>query len=333
MIWSLQVLRFVAALMVAYLHCVFAAAHVTGGAGSIPIEMSIIGTSGVDIFFVLSGVVIATTAPGLSSAQFAWRRLRRIFPIYLICSAPFLVIAIWNGFGWRDGLATFLLWPATDVMTLPALQVGWTLAFEMLFYMGAALVLAHRRWLYVLLALYVAAFALRPVGPVFQFLGNPLVVEFLFGALIAIAPKKRIGLIGIPLGVAAFVLAGQLHLIPEGGIMDYVTGRDSLVRLFLLGFPAALIVYGTMQIKTKESVLTNLGGASYVLYLVHPTVVAVLVALCLYIPTHPDLLIVVGTLACVLVAWRVHELIEKPILRALPRNLLQPHGSVTPISV
>jgi hypothetical protein len=42
---------------------------------------------------------------------------------------------------WRDALATFLLWPAMDQMTIPALAVGWTLCFEMPFHAYAALVL------------------------------------------------------------------------------------------------------------------------------------------------------------------------------------------------
>src|SRR5258705_2576766 len=119
MIWSLQTLRFVAALMVAYLHLVFAAHHATGSVGFIPIEIAIVGTGGVDIFFVLSGVVIAKTAPRFTAAQFAWRRIRRIVPIYFVCSIPFIAIRFWEGFGWRDALATFLFWPATDTMTLP----------------------------------------------------------------------------------------------------------------------------------------------------------------------------------------------------------------------
>ena len=132
MIWSLQVLRFVAALMVVYVHAAQTAFAATGSNGFIPPELSIAGRSGVDIFFVLSGVIITKTAPGLTCAEFAWRRFRRIVPFYFLCCIPGVIIAAKVGFGWREVMATFLLWPATDVMTAPILPVAWTLCFEML---------------------------------------------------------------------------------------------------------------------------------------------------------------------------------------------------------
>ena len=147
MIWSLQVLRFVAASMVVYVHAAQSALTVTGSPGPLPHNIAGLGLSGVDLFFVLSGVVIAKTAPSLTAKQFAWRRIRRIVPIYFLCCIPAVMVALPNGIGWRDLLATFLLWPATDVMTAPLLSVAWTLSFEMLFYGCAALILVDRRWL------------------------------------------------------------------------------------------------------------------------------------------------------------------------------------------
>lgn len=320
MIWSLQVLRFAAALMVVVAHLVFAAQHAFGWIGTIPKEIAIVGTAGVDLFFVLSGIVIAMTAPKLTASQFIWRRIRRILPIYFVCSLPVILVAFWRGFGWRDALATLLLWPATDVMTLPALHVGWTLAFEMLFYASAALALINRRWLYVLLAGFVLAYMLRSYGPPFQFLGNPLILEFLFGVGIAYAPTIRRGALLIPFGMILLLAAGQLHLVPTGDMIEYLTGEDSLQRVGVFGLPAAMIVYGAMHLETRQGVLTYLGGASYALYLTHPTVVAAVMAVAHNVPIHPNLFIALGTVACIVVAWRVHELIEKPILRALPRD-------------
>src|SRR5260370_42714369 len=186
MIWSLQILRFIAALMVVYAHAASIALAATGSIGIIQHDLAVIGVAGVDIFFVLSGVVIAKTAPGMTSTQFAWRRIRRILPIYLVACVPLLIAT--TGLGWRDVVSTLLLWPATDVMTAPVLPVAWTLSFEMLFYFSAALILHDRRWLYALGCLYGMALALRPLSPVFQFLGNPLAVEFLIGVVLAYAP-------------------------------------------------------------------------------------------------------------------------------------------------
>ena len=82
MIWSLQGLRFTAALMVAYIHAVLIAGAASEQ-GFIPLSLAIAGRAGVDIFFVLSGFIITKTAQGLGAEEFAWRRFRRIVPFYL----------------------------------------------------------------------------------------------------------------------------------------------------------------------------------------------------------------------------------------------------------
>src|SRR5438034_8821389 len=44
------------------------------------------GWVGVEIFFVLSGYVIAMSARGVSPADFAWRRLLRLWPAAFLCA-------------------------------------------------------------------------------------------------------------------------------------------------------------------------------------------------------------------------------------------------------
>lgn len=320
MIWSLQTLRFVAALMVVYTHAAQTAYTATGSYGLLPHEFQIAGRAGVDIFFILSGVVIAKTAPGLSWQEFAWKRFRRIIPLYYLVLVPALLIVVRTGFGWREFLATFILWPATDVMTVPLLPVAWTLCFEMLFYTAAALVLAERRWLWVLLGLYALAVALRPLGPIFQFLGNPLVIEFLLGVGIArLLPAYSVAIWGLPVGFLVIVTAGFLGVAPRGGDLEFLVGEQGFQRVTVYGIPAALIVYGTIQIKTGQSVWTHLGDSSFTLYLTHTIPVTGLLALWMVYPIDPDLIIVIGTSASVLLAWRLYERVERPILTALGR--------------
>ncbi|HET6468874.1 MAG TPA: acyltransferase [Geminicoccaceae bacterium] len=317
MIWSLQVLRFVAALMVVYVHAAQTALTATGSNGLVPHHLGAVGLSGVDVFFVVSGVIIARIAPGRTAREFAWSRFRRIVPFYLLCCIPFLFMSMRTGWGWRDGLATFLLWPATDVMTAPILPVAWTLCFEMVFYLAAALILVDRRWAYALPCLYALAFLLRPLGPVFQFLGNPIILEFLLGVAIAFAPARRAGIWGIPLGAAALVGAGFFGIAPSGGTMEFLAGENGLQRVLVYGLPAAAIVYGTLQVRAQESVWTYLGGGSYALYLTHTLPVSALLGLWTVFPVAADVIVLVGVLVSVLLAWRVHELFEKPILKAL----------------
>src|SRR5258706_10037604 len=122
----------------------------------------------------------------------------------------------------------------------------------------ATLVLFNRWWALALAGLYVAAFCLRSFGPIFQFLGNPIIIEFLFGVAIARAPKLGFGIAAISVGTALLLLAGVLRLAPSGGTLDFLRGDDNLRRVFVCGIPAAIIVYGTMQIQCAPSVWTYL---------------------------------------------------------------------------
>ena len=320
MIWSLQVLRFVAALMVVYIHAAETAMRATGSIGFIPYGLATIGLSGVDIFFVISGVIIATIAPGRTASEFFWSRFRRIVPMYLFFTIPVLATTISTNFGWRDAVATFLFWPATDQMTAPALWIGWTLCFEMLFYASAALVLVDRRWAFAIICAYGAAFALRPIGPPFQFLGNPIILEFLLGVAISYIPGWRPGVWGIAIGATSLVGAGLIGVAPTGGTMDFLLGHEGFQRVLIFGIPAAMIVYGTMQIQARESVWTYLGDASYSLYLSHTFPVSLLLALWINFSIPADMIIFIGISTALLFAWRVHERIEKPIMAALKRQ-------------
>lgn len=317
-IWSLQILRFVAALMVVYVHSMQTVAAVTGSNGFVPFEMIKLGSAGVDIFFVISGFIIATIAPGRGPFEFAQARFFRVVPLYLICSIPPLASALTQPeFGWRWMVSTLFLWPATDQMTHPVLGPAWSLCFEMLFYAAATLVLVNRRWLYVLLIAVAVAFVLRPLGPVFQFVGNPIILEFLFGVVIARAPKTRYGIAALPIGAAALVVSGfYVDALGDGTINGVLVGDDALQRAAVMGIPAALIVYGTLHIKAKPGRLTYLGGASYSLYLTHPGIVSA-IALFWWTPLRqPEIMVAIGMVAAVVLAWRVHERVEKPVLKA-----------------
>ncbi|MEQ1520789.1 MAG: acyltransferase [Aestuariivirga sp.] len=335
MIWPLQILRFVAALMVVYVHAAQLAVEQTGSYGFFPRELPLAGQAGVDIFFVISGVIIARTAVGLSWQEFAWKRFRRIIPFYLIiCIFAVLIVArSGTAITGRDLLASFLLWPATDIMTLPLLPVAWTLCYEALFYVAATLVLADRRWLFPVLGLFVAAMALRPHGAVFQFLGNPLIIEFLFGVAIAYAPAFKPARWGIPLGAALLIGAGFFDLAPLGNSLEYLRGEEAFQRVAVFGLPAALIVWGAMQFKGRESFWTRQGDASYALYLTHALFMPMFFVIWKVIPMPTDLMVVISMAAAAFFGWRIHLAIEVPVLNAFksrPNSGARPHPIASP---
>ena len=307
--------------MVVYVHAAQLAIEATGSYGIFPARLPIAGQAGVDIFFVISGVIIAKTAVGLSWQEFAWRRFRRIIPFYYIIAILAVLISFRAGSAitWRDLLATFLLWPATDTMTLPLVPVAWTLCYEALFYAGATLVLADRRWLLPLLGLFAASMALRPYGALFQFLGNPIIVEFLFGVALVRAPAFQLAKWGIPLGAAIIIAAGLLELAPVSDGLNYLRGEDAFLRLVVYGLPAALIVYGVMQFKGRPSFWTAQGDASYSLYLTHATFMPLFFLIWKVISLPMDLIVLISVAACAFVGWRIHLAVEVPLLKAFKR--------------
>ncbi|HEX5380282.1 MAG TPA: acyltransferase [Phenylobacterium sp.] len=317
-LWSIQVLRFVAALLVVHLHAVERTQEIVGDYGILGHVAGLLGRCGVDLFFVISGLIIARTSQGLTATEFIAKRARRILPLYLLfASAWALKDAVAGTLGWRDLLATGALWPASDRMTVPLLPAGWTLCFEVLFYAGFAFTIWRPRVIWLLAGAYLVALSWRS-GPVSQFVGNPIILEFLFGVIIAQAPRWRPALVGIPLGAGVLVLGAVLRWPPFGGELDFLMGRDGWIRVLTLGVPAALIVWGALQIEVPESPFTYLGDASYSLYLVHaPLVGGVALLLTRYTSLPADVVILTAVACSVIVAVRVHELFEKPMLAYL----------------
>jgi peptidoglycan/LPS O-acetylase OafA/YrhL len=129
------------------------------------------GYFSVDIFFVLSGFLVARpfirAAQGVgrpaSYAQYLWRRVRRVVPAYW-ANLLILSVLIWLGsgespLGFVDALAhlSFLFWYSLPANTVPFNPVWWTLPIEWwAYFVLPFLALALKRvpvWLYVVLVL------------------------------------------------------------------------------------------------------------------------------------------------------------------------------------
>ena len=97
-------------------------------------------------------------------------------------------------------------------------------------------------------------------GTMWELILHPLVIEFLFGALIAVL------LVRGPLpGAGLAMLAGI------GGLTAYLSGETTwIAREWSAGLPAAALVYGVVAKRgTAHRGLVLLGEASYTLYLSH----------------------------------------------------------------
>jgi len=321
-IWSLQLLRFFAALAVVIYHADWEIFHATHRFGVLGLNGAMLGQAGVDIFFVLSGVVIATSSKGLTARAFAIKRATRILPLYAAIAVLYLAARLFAGtLGWREAVSTVFLWPALDRMTDPVVPVAWTLCFEVLFYSGTALVLWRPRLAWLLAAIFAGAMSTQS-WPITRFIGSPLILEFLVGVGLTRLPKTGSGIVFIPVGLALLWLFGSEGYPTTSGALN---GEMVWQRALYFGLPAAMIVWGTLQLSARKGLLSYLGDTSYALYLTHvPVVIAITQILCHWTTLPADLVAVAATAASVIVGWRVHEVIEKPLLAWVRRPATQP---------
>src|SRR3954471_23836273 len=182
MLVHIQVLRFVAAVAVVAFHVL----GVPPDGFKVP-ESAIsfvlsYGGRGVDLFFVISGFIIfyATHGAGLTPAEFLRRRVTRIVPLYfvVIAAVTLLAITLPSTFGapdWytpRHILKSLAFISFTDG-DMPVVYVGWSLEYEMYFYLVTALLMALTREVWRnIVVMFSAIAALGQLPGVAAALGN-----------------------------------------------------------------------------------------------------------------------------------------------------------------
>lgn len=239
------------------------------------------GAYGVDIFFVISGFIMVYVThnkpSGLAfSREFFTKRIIRVVPVYwfytfvMVCLLLAVPQAFLDtGFDLMRTVKSLFFIPQDQ---LPMHSIGWTLNFEMYFYLVFALfLLLPRRALLpgisaLFFVLVIAGRILTVDSAVFRQITDPIVIEFLIGMYIGwffVRDKY------LPTGMAwAFALAGILLLV----LSFFV--RWGGHRLMFWGIPAGLIVLGALSLEQNaipfSGNVSKLGNSSYSLYLSHP---------------------------------------------------------------
>jgi peptidoglycan/LPS O-acetylase OafA/YrhL len=341
--YGIQALRAIAASMVVLVHCVYLW-HTRILHQSDPwYWMS--GAAGVDVFFVISGFVMAISLPSISRFEnrarvFLWRRITRIVPLYWMATTLKVILilaipaaAMHPDVRWTNVIGSYFFIPTTnsDGLIAPVIVQGWTLNYEMFFYVLFAVSLFFRSSpLYLVIGMLSLLGALgffHPVGsPPILVLISPLLFEFLYGVLIAeFLMRGRIPGIrsSTPLAIAGWIAILSIfpHLLQQ-------SGEIQKWRFVLWGFPAAAIVLGTVGL---ESILAAklpkwafaAGNASYAVYLGQTFVLPVV---CIIVSRMPigripalALIIVMGMSFSLLAGDLIHRWFELPVLRRLKR--------------
>ncbi|MDB5308337.1 MAG: putative rane-associated acetyltransferase [Gemmataceae bacterium] len=286
---NLQALRGVACLLVV-------AYHAATWEGRFGVSPSLLkptlwfGYAGVDLFFVLSGFVIAATnrddlgRPTLLPT-YLFRRAWRIYPTYWAALA--VAIGVFAALAsdpvvtpdWAEELQDcVLLLPTPNLSRF--LAVAWTLSFELMFYAAFAILflLPRRAAAPALFGWAVAVLVCSAVGhrPQNRFAAlpvSPFVLEFLAGVLVAWCPVhlgRRAAAATVVVGAGWCGVFSALLFDPDPTKLP----TAGAVRVFVFGLPAALLVGAAAGAERagwrfRARWLGAVGNGSYSVYLLH----------------------------------------------------------------
>jgi exopolysaccharide production protein ExoZ len=246
----------------------------------------VLGSAGVDIFFAISGFIMGTVGIKEAPGEFMIKRLARIAPLYWLVTLTMCLgcaVGVFRNFTFSfDRIVYSLLFipyfnPQGKIW--PLLIPGWTLNYEMFFYLVFALGLAVRRPLGVtvlaLLAATGSGLLLAPHSPAMIIWTSPMLLEFLGGLVLAQACPRLAGA-----GWGVLLLAAGVLALGGSAVTQHLLGGD--YRVLCWGLPALAIVTGALMIEqggrwpsTFLLPLERIGDFSYSLYLLHGLVIAV----------------------------------------------------------
>ncbi|MDJ1468826.1 acyltransferase family protein [Xanthocytophaga flava] len=294
------------------------------------------GFSGVDVFFVLSGFIILYTSrnKGFGVGEFLKKRFIRIYPIYWVVTI-LLLLAYFaapsaDQVHKEDPLViigSFLLFPQEKYV----LGVAWTLSYEIIFYLVFAL--TYLKSPKLLLYTFLGWISIILISTLFHiqtgifaidaFL-NPVIINFAFGCLVAHLytkyPDFQFWRLSLFAGAILFIVASVVYC--QAVLQDPTAFTAPISRVYLFGIPATLLIFGSLYLKTVvPRVLVYLGDASYSLYLIHGTVLSILIKLVVKLHLNEVMNNLAGAILLftltVILSCLFYSLVEKRLLTIL----------------
>jgi exopolysaccharide production protein ExoZ len=334
MIVSIQLLRGIAAYLVALGHL----SQVYPGT-----ILGFQGAIGVDIFFIISGYIMAMTVNNADQSQtyakeFYRRRIIRIWPVYIIAC---IGLVIWNKglFGttpqWAHFARSLTLIPFSDAqgaLIYPYLGQAWTLTFEMIFYAWIAGLLFYKK----LLICVFAGYFIKTKNAFLATLLASIQMEFLFGLWLFQLQQKlhrnvfnRLGQIMLLFAFPIFWYVKNGVASGAGGVyegMTIILGDFKFQRWFLWGLPCVLIVWGFLGLenwfsaRSYKKYLIMFGDGSYSLYLLHMTI---LLTINFFIKLTSSWHLFIVLTAFFVISTAFYKLIEYPVINYLKTKKLK----------
>lgn len=296
------------------------------------------GYIGVDLFFVLSGFIIAYmhwSQINLKNGvviKYLLKRFFRIYPLYWIMVTPLIIVYfVYPSLGDPsirmplNIIKSIALYPQQSSNAVIA--VAWTLSYEIVFYtvFGVLLVVGNRlaigvlfTWVIsiVLISMKVSSFNDYALSCIFSTVN----LEFILGCFIGnLVSRHKILEFNLSVGLLCF---GLLILFLSYGL-SYVN-IVKINSVVAYGVPFTIIVYSLVcmeisKVSTSPKILTVLGDASYSIYLTHYTSLSFLSKVFIklqIVKLFGNLFAINIIILCaILIGLLTHFLLEKPLLK------------------
>jgi exopolysaccharide production protein ExoZ len=303
------------------------------------------GGYGVDIFFVMSGFIIAFIC-AQTTDHFMAKRLIRIIPLYWLGTLGVFAIAVAAPSVLNSATANvveliksmaFVPYEHSNGSVKPLLFLGWSLQYEIFFYMvyGVALRVS-KKWASMVAVVMLIAIAfvggkIPESSTILKFYSNPIILEFAFGvAAFEVWKRYKTQLARIPV-----VLAAAVALVCYSWIL-YKTDRVSRPdRLLQVGLPSVMIFLSFLTVERRVRFpkwVLLVGDASFSLYLFHPYVLQLvdkkIVSLAVLTPLTFAVAIV-SVVICVVFSIACYRLVELPSNKFFRKVFLEGSGTRT----
>lgn len=246
------------------------------------------GAFGVEIFFIISGFIMVYTSQSIenktfkfsASIDFILKRLIRIAPLYYFLTLLFVVLSnkisqyFFSVFKF-DLITSLLFYPYTR---FPVLLVGWSLNFEMFFYIVFAISLfcqKRRNQLLALMFIPLLIYRYSSTGSssLYWMLTNPIIDYFAVGVILGIFYHKILISDGLR-NLLALLASIVLFLF----LVNIITTNNHFIQMIIVSFFAITIIL--LDFNKKQSKLPRLtiflGDISYSIYLTHLFIVIIM---------------------------------------------------------
>lgn len=338
--YELDLLRFIAALIVVLFHYTFRYAIRENAFDKIHIfyfphlgGIFKYGMLGVDLFFLISGFVVILTACNRNATSFVVSRMVRLYPMFWVCVTLTAIMTVLLGGKRYDIFLSQYLFNLTMLSGYFGIKavdgIYWTLLVELQFYFLIFIIIATNQIRRIGFFLGLWAFATLFIS----FFGAPGVVKFVLfpewscyfiaGAMFYLVRLEGVGVYKIFVIALSYCLSmmrttGRIAALESlYGVLFSKYIIMSLITLFFIIF--FFISLGKTKLFNQKAFLSY-GALTYPLYLIHNYIGAMIFD-CFEKAINRYVLLIMTVCLMLYVAYLINKFVEQKLTKPF-RNLL-----------